>query len=79
MNRGVLFYLMIPLLLFTLPGAVDGGSAGCRSAVSSRIWCCYWSCRHLLYGGRPGVVWAFVGGLGWMSSAAGHWAPRVWR
>jgi rod shape-determining protein MreD len=63
MNRGVLFYLMVPLLLMlallqsTAAGRIQLGRVKPDLVLIMVI------VGTLLYGGRSGVLWAFVGGL----------------
>jgi rod shape-determining protein MreD len=63
MNRGVLFYLMIPLLLLL---AVIQSTAASRlqlGGVKPDLVLLMVIAGTLLYGGRSGVLWAFVGGV----------------
>jgi rod shape-determining protein MreD len=63
MNRGLLFYLMIPLLLLlallqsTAAGRLQIGQVKPDLVLLMVI------VGTLLYGGRAGVLWAFVGGV----------------
>jgi rod shape-determining protein MreD len=63
MNRGVLFYLMIPLLL--LLAVVQSTTAGRwqLGGVKPDIVLLMVLAGTLLYGGRSGILWAFVGGV----------------
>lgn len=63
MNRGWLYYLMIPLLAV---GALFQSAAGNRLAVvgvKPDVVLMLIVVGTLLYGGRIGVFWAFIGGL----------------
>lgn len=63
MNRGALYYLMIPLLLVA---ALLQSTAAARLqvfGVKPDLVLLLVILGTLLYGGRPGVVWAFIGGL----------------
>jgi rod shape-determining protein MreD len=63
MNRGVLFYLMIPLLLLL---AVVQSTAASRlqlGGVKPDLVLLMVIGGTLLYGGRSGILWAFVGGV----------------
>ena len=63
MNRGVLYYLMVPLLLVA---ALLQSTAAARLqvfGVKPDLVLLLVILGTLLYGGRPGVVWAFIGGL----------------
>jgi rod shape-determining protein MreD len=63
-NRGLFFYLMVPLLLFTC--LIQSTAAGRLQmfGVKPDLVLLLVLVGTLLYGSRPGVVWAFVGGLG---------------
>jgi rod shape-determining protein MreD len=62
-NRGILFYLMVPVLLVlallqsTAAGRIQLGQVKPDLVLIMVI------AGTLLYGGRSGVLWAFVGGL----------------
>ncbi len=64
MNRGVLFYLMVPLLLLlsllqsTAAGRLQLGGVKPDLVLLTVI------IGTMLYGGRSGVLWGFVGGIG---------------
>ena len=63
MNRGMLFYLMIPLLL--LLAVVQSTAAGRLQlgGVKPDLVLLLVIGGTLLYGGRSGILWAFVGGV----------------
>lgn len=63
MNRGLLYYLMVPLLL--LLALLQSTAAGLLQVgqVKPDLVLLMTIIGTLLYGGRPGVLWAFVGGV----------------
>lgn len=64
MNRGALYYLMIPLLLLT---SLLQSTAAARlkiAGIKPDLVLLLVIVGALLYGGRPGVLWGFIGGLG---------------
>jgi rod shape-determining protein MreD len=63
MNRGVLFYLMVPLLLFLALLQSTAASRIQLGQVKPDLVLIMVIVGTLLYGGRSGVLWAFVGGL----------------
>jgi rod shape-determining protein MreD len=63
MNRGVLYYLMIPLVI--IAGLLQSTAAGRIEiqAVKPDLVLLLVLIGTLIYGSRPGIVWAFIGGL----------------
>lgn len=63
MNRGAFFYIMIPLLLFA--GLVQSSAAARFEirGVKPDLVLLLLIAGTLIYGGRLGLVWAFVGGI----------------
>ena len=63
MNRGVLFYLMIPLLLLLAVVQSTAASHWQLGGVKPDLVLLTVIVGTLLYGGRSGILWAFVGGV----------------
>ncbi len=64
MNRGALYYLMIPLILLLCLLQSTAAARFRLFGVKPDLVLLLVLVGSLLYGGRPGVVWAFIGGLG---------------
>lgn len=64
MNRGLFYYLMVPLLLFVCLVQSTAATRLQIGGVKPDLVLLLVLIGTLLYGGRPGIVWAFVGGLG---------------
>lgn len=64
MNRGALYYLMIPLILLLCLLQSTATARFRLFGVKPDLVLLLVLVGSLLYGGRPGVVWAFIGGLG---------------
>lgn len=62
MNRGVLFYLMIPLLLLLAVVQSTAASRWQLGGVKPDLVLLMVIAGTLLYGGRSGILWAFMGG-----------------
>lgn len=62
MNRGALFYLMIPLLLLLAVLQSTTASRWQLGGVKPDLVLLMVIAGTLLYGGRSGILWAFVGG-----------------
>lgn len=63
MNRGLLFYLMVPLLLVAALLQSTTFTRLSVAGVKPDVVLLLVIISTLLYGGRLGVVWAFAGGL----------------
>jgi rod shape-determining protein MreD len=63
-NRGLLFYLMTPLLLLLCLIQSTTAAHLKLGGIKPDLVLILVLVGTLLYGGRPGVVWAFIGGLG---------------
>lgn len=63
MNRGVLYYVMIPLLI--LAGLLQSTAAGRIEirGVKPDLVLLLIVAGTLIYGSRPGLLWAFIGGI----------------
>lgn len=64
MNRGVFFYLMIPLLLLLCVVQSTVASRMKLGGVKPDLVLILVLIGTLLYGARLGVLWAFIGGVG---------------
>lgn len=63
MNRGVLYYVMIPLvILASLLQSTALGRIEIRGVKPDLVLLLIIA-GALIYGGRPGLVWAFIGGI----------------
>jgi rod shape-determining protein MreD len=63
-NRGILFYLMIPLLLLLALLQSTAASRLQIGQVKPDLVLLLVIVGTLLYGGRSGILWGFVGGIG---------------
>ena len=63
MNRGSLFYLMVPLLLLLAVVQSTAATHWQLGGVKPDLVLLTVIAGTLLYGGRSGVLWAFVGGV----------------
>jgi rod shape-determining protein MreD len=63
-NRGLLYYLMIPLLLLMCLVQSTAAARFKVGGIKPDLVLILVLVGTLLYGGRAGVVWAFIGGLG---------------
>jgi len=64
MNRGALYYLMIPLLLFLCLLQSTAVARLKIAGVKPELVLLMVVIGALVYGARPGVLWAFVAGIG---------------
>ncbi len=64
MNRGALYYLMIPLLLLLCLLQATLASRMKLGGVKPDLVLIMVLVGTLLYGARSGVIWAFIGGIG---------------
>ncbi len=63
MNRGVLYYLMIPLVLLASLVQTTTAAQIEIKGVKPDLVLLLVVIGTLIYGSRPGVVWAFIGGI----------------
>jgi rod shape-determining protein MreD len=64
MNRGALYYLMVPLLLLLCLLQSTAAARMKIAGVKPELVLLMVVIGALVYGARPGVVWAFVAGVG---------------
>lgn len=64
MNRGALYFIMIPLLTLTCLFQVTAAGRMKVYGVKPDLVLLLVVIGTLVYGSRPGVLWAFIGGLG---------------
>lgn len=64
MNRGLFYYSMAPILLFTCLVQSTAATRFQIGGVKPDLVLLLVLIGSLLYGGRAGIAWAFVGGLG---------------
>ena len=73
MNRGALYYLMVPILLLL---ALVQSTAAARlelGGVKPDLVLLALLAGTLVYGNRSGIVWAFIAGIGSVSSLRIFW------
>lgn len=64
MNHGLFYYLMVPLLLLTCLVQSTAAARLQLGGIKPDLVLLLVIIGTLLYGGRPGIFWAFIGGLG---------------
>jgi rod shape-determining protein MreD len=64
MNRGILYYAMIPAMLLACLVQATAANRLVIGGVKPDLVLLLVLVGTLIYGGRIGVVWAFIGGLG---------------